>query len=310
MSQNLALYTCGHIIPDSDSVCSAISLAYLLNKIGRAATPARQGELNPETKFILDKFGFEAPVLKTSFAGDELFITDYSDIAQAPQDLDKTTVVGIVDHHKLGDITTSAPLECWIRPVGCTNTIVKEMYDYHKVEIPANIAAIMMCAILSDTVIFKSPTCTALDIQVVKELSKICGIEDFGALGMEMFKVKSEVEGTPVRDLVMRDYKNFDMHGFKVGVGQLEVVDGSVFDKIKDDLMADIKKVKDEQNLHTVALLLTDIMKEGSEVLVVSNDTSIFEKAFNCKLEDGKVWLDGCLSRKKQIIPFLEPAFA
>ncbi|MCT7530206.1 manganese-dependent inorganic pyrophosphatase [Aliarcobacter cryaerophilus] len=306
----MALYTCGHIIPDSDSVCSAISLAYLLNKIGRAATPARQGELNPETKFILDKFGFEAPVLKTSFAGDELFITDYSDIAQAPQDLDKTTVVGIVDHHKLGDITTSAPLECWIRPVGCTNTIVKEMYDYHKVEIPANIAAIMMCAILSDTVIFKSPTCTALDIQVVKELSKICGIEDFGALGMEMFKVKSEVEGTPVRDLVMRDYKNFDMHGFKVGVGQLEVVDGSVFDKIKDDLMEDIKKVKDEQNLHTVALLLTDIMKEGSEVLVVSNDTSIFEKAFNCKLEDGKVWLDGCLSRKKQIIPFLEPAFA
>lgn len=306
----MALYTCGHIIPDSDSVCSAISLAYLLNKIGREATPARQGELNPETKFILDKFGFEAPVLKTSFAGDELFITDYSDIAQAPQDLDKTTVVGIVDHHKLGDITTSAPLECWIRPVGCTNTIVKEMYDYHKVEIPANIAAIMMCAILSDTVIFKSPTCTALDIQVVKELSKICGIEDFGALGMEMFKVKSEVEGTPVRDLVMRDYKNFDMHGFKVGVGQLEVVDGSVFDKIKDDLMKDIKKVKDEQNLHTVALLLTDIMKEGSEVLVVSNDTSIFEKAFNCKLENGKVWLDGCLSRKKQIIPFLEPAFA
>lgn len=306
----MALYTCGHIIPDSDSVCSAISLAYLLNKIGRAATPARQGELNPETKFILDKFGFEAPVLKTSFAGDELFITDYSDIAQAPQDLDKTTVVGIVDHHKLGDITTSAPLECWIRPVGCTNTIVKEMYDYHKVEIPANIAAIMMCAILSDTVIFKSPTCTPLDIQVVKELSKICGIEDFGALGMEMFKVKSEVEGTPIRDLVMRDYKNFDMHGSKVGVGQLEVVDGSVFDKIKDDLIADIKKVKDEQNLHTVALLLTDIMKEGSEVLVASNDTSIFEKAFNCKLEDGKVWLDGCLSRKKQIIPFLEPAFA
>ena len=305
----MALYTCGHIIPDSDSVCSAISLAYLLNKIGRAATPARQGELNPETKFILDKFGFEAPIIKTSFAGDELFITDYSDLAQAPQDMDQTTVVGIVDHHKLGDITTSTPLECWIRPVGCTNTIVKEMYDYHKVEIPKNIASIMLCAILSDTVIFKSPTCTALDIQVVRELAKIAGIEDFGALGMEMFKVKSEVEGTPIRELVMRDYKNFDMHGFKVGVGQLEVVDGSVFDKIKDELMADIKKVKDEQNLHTVALLLTDIMKEGSEILVSSDDTSIFEKAFNCKLEDGKVWLDGCLSRKKQIIPFLEPAF-
>ena len=306
----MALYTCGHNIPDSDSICSAISLSYLLNKIGRPATPARQGELNPETKYILEKFGFEAPVLKTSFAGDELFITDYSDIAQAPLELDKTTIVGIVDHHKLGDITTSAPLECWIRPVGCTNTIVKEMYDFHKVEIPKNIAGIMMCAILSDTVIFKSPTCTDTDIKAVRELAKICEIEDFGAVGMEMFKVKSQVAGTPIRELVMRDYKNFDMHGTKVGVGQLEVVDGSVFDDIKDELMADIKKVKEENNLHTVALLLTDIIKEGSEVLVASDDISVFEKAFNCKLEDNKVWLDGCLSRKKQIIPFLEPAFA
>jgi len=306
----MALYTCGHIIPDSDSICSAISLSYLLNKIGRPALPARQGEPNPETKYILEKFGFELPELRTSFAGHELYITDYSDRAQAPADLDEATVVGIVDHHKLGDITTSSPLECWIRPVGCTNTIVKEMYDFYKVEIPANIAGIMMCAILSDTVIFKSPTCTEADIKAVRELAAICEIEDFGAVGMEMFKVKSEVAGTPIRELVMRDYKNFDMHGTKVGVGQLEVVDGSVFDEIKDELMADIKKVKEENNLHTVALLLTDIMKEGSEVLVTSDDSSIFEKAFNCKLEDNKVWLDGCLSRKKQIIPFLEPAFA
>jgi manganese-dependent inorganic pyrophosphatase len=306
----MALYTCGHIIPDSDSICSAISLAYLLNKIGRPAIPARQGEANPETKYILERFGFELPEIKTSFAGHELFITDYSDLELAPNDLDKTTIVGIVDHHKLGGITTSAPLECWIRPVGCTNTIVKEMYDFHKVEIPANIAGIMMCAILSDTVIFKSPTCTDTDIKAVRELAEICGIEDFGAVGMEMFRVKSQVAGTPIRELVMRDYKNFDMHGTKVGIGQLEVVDGSVFDDIKDELMADIKKVKEENNLHTVVLLLTDIIKEGSEALVASDDNAIFEKAFNCKLEDNKVWLDACLSRKKQIIPFLEPAFA
>ena len=306
----MAIYTCGHTTPDSDSICSAISLGYLLNKIGREAIPARQGPISPETQFILDRFGFEAPLLKTEFAGEELLITDYSDKGQAPADIDKAIVVGIVDHHKLGDITTSTPLECWIRPVGCTNTIVKEMYDFHKVEIPANIAGIMMCAILSDTVIFKSPTCTEADIKAVRELAKICEIEDFGAVGMEMFKVKSQVIGTPIRDLVMRDYKNFDMHGTKVGVGQLEVVDGSVFDDIKDELMADIKKVKEENNLHTVALLLTDIIKEGSEVLVASDDNSIFEKAFNCKLEDNKVWLDGCLSRKKQIIPFLEPAFS
>jgi manganese-dependent inorganic pyrophosphatase len=306
----MAIYTCGHTTPDSDSICSAISLGYLLNKIGKEAIPARQGPVSPETQFILDRFGFEAPELKTEFAGCELFITDYSDRGQAPADLDKATVVGIVDHHKLGNITTSAPLECWIRPVGCTNTIVKEMYDFHGVEIPKNIAGIMLCAILSDTVIFKSPTCTEVDIKAVKELSQIAGVEDFGALGMEMFKVKSAVEGVPVRDLILRDYKPFDMHGTKVGIGQLEVIDLAIFDDIKDDLQSDLDKLRVENGLHTACLLLTDIMKEGSEVLVSSEDASIFEKAFDVKLENGKVWLNGCLSRKKQIIPFLEPAFA
>lgn len=306
----MAIYTCGHTTPDSDSICSAISLAYLLNKIGREAIPARQGEPNPETQYILDRFGFDAPELKTEFAGCELFITDYSDKGQAPKDIDEATVVGIVDHHKLGDITTSAPLECWIRPVGCTNTIVKEMYDYHGVEIPANIAGIMMCAILSDTVIFKSPTCTELDIKTVRELASIAGIEDFGAVGMEMFKVKSQVEGVSPRDLILRDYKPFDMHGKQVGIGQLEVVDLSIFDNVKAELEADLDKLRQEEGLHTACLLLTDIMREGSEVLVSTEDSSIFEKAFNVKLEDKKVWLDGCLSRKKQIIPFLEPAFA
>jgi manganese-dependent inorganic pyrophosphatase len=306
----MAIYTCGNTTPDSDSICSAISLAYLLNQIGREATPARQGEVNPETQFILDKFGFEAPELKTEFAGEEIFITDYSDKGQAPKDIDKATIVGIVDHHKLGDLTTSTPLECWIRPVGCTNTIVKEMYDYHKVEIPKNIASIMMCAILSDTVIFKSPTCTDLDIKVVRELAQIAEIEDFGALGMEMFKVKSAVEGVSARELILRDYKPFDMHGNQVGIGQLEVIDLSIFDEVKEALQKDLEKLREEENLHTACLILTDIMKEGSEVLVSSQDPSIFEKAFNCKLVDGKVWIDGCLSRKKQIIPFLEPAFA
>ena len=168
----------------------------------------------------------------------------------------------------------------------------------------------MMCAILSDTVIFKSPTCTELDIKVVRELASIAGIEDFGAVGMEMFKVKSAVEGVPAKELILRDYKPFDMHGKKVGIGQLEVIDLALFDGIKAELQAELDKMRESENLHTACLLLTDIMKEGSEVLVSSQDASIFEKAFDCKLANGKVWLDGCLSRKKQIIPFLEPAFA
>jgi manganese-dependent inorganic pyrophosphatase len=303
------LYTVGHTIPDSDSIIAAIAVAYLQNKLGVEATPVRQGDINPESAYILEKFDLKAPELKLSFKNEDVFLCDFSDIAQAPKDIGEATIVGIVDHHKLGDLTTSAPLEAWIRPVGCSNTIVKEMFDYYEVEIPKNLAGAMMCAILSDTVIFKSPTCTKLDTKITKQLAKIAGIEDFKAIGLEMFKVKSQVEGVPVRDLVKRDYKPFDMNGVKVGIGQLEVVDLSIFDNIKADLLEDIQKLKDEDGLDTVILLLTDIMAMGSEVLVASNNMDIVQKAFGVEIKDGSFWLDGCLSRKKQVVPVLEPAF-
>jgi len=305
----MALNIFGHKIPDSDSIISAIAMTYLKNQIGVEAIATRQGDINPESQYILDKFNLEAPVLKTSYAGEEVYLTDFSDAAQAPDDIADATIVGIVDHHKLGDLTTATPLECWIRPVGCTNTIVKEMFDYYKIEIPQNIAGAMMCAILSDTVIFKSPTCTKIDTKITKELAKIAGIEDFKAIGLEMFKVKSAVEGVPARELVMRDYKPFDMNGVKVGIGQLEVVDLSIFDNIKKDLQEDIAKLKEENGLDTVLLLLTDIMAMGSEVLVASSHEDIIQKAFDKEIVDGKFWLDGCLSRKKQVVPVLEPKF-
>ncbi|MFC3034415.1 manganese-dependent inorganic pyrophosphatase [Pseudoalteromonas fenneropenaei] len=306
----MAMYVVGHKIPDSDSICGAIALSYLKNQIGEEAIPTRLGEISPETQFILDRFGFDAPELKLSYAGEQVYIVDHTEKTQAPDDIDQATVVGVVDHHKLGDLTTSTPLECWIRPVGCSNTIIKMMYDFYGVEIPANIAGIMMCAILSDTVIFKSPTCTTADIKCVEALAEIAGVADFKELGMDMFKVKSAVQGTPARDLVMRDFKDFNMNGNLVGIGQLEVIDLSVFDDIKADLEADIAKLKVEGNRHSVLLLLTDIMKEGSELLMVSDDTSIIEKAYGVKAEAGKAWLDGVLSRKKQVVPPLQDAFA
>ncbi len=306
----MPVYAMGHKIPDSDSIVSAISLAYLKTQIGEETVPVRQGELSPETTFVLEKFGVAVPELKTSYSGDSIYVVDFSDRAQGPDDLSEATVLGIVDHHKLGDITTSAPLECWIRPVGCTNTIVKEMFDFHGVTIPKEIAGIMLCAILSDTVIYKSPTCTPADKKAVEELAAIAGVGDIEALGIEMFKVKSQVEGTPVRDLVLRDFKDFDMNGNKVGIGQLETVDLSVFDAMKEELAADIQALKDEGGRHSVLLLLTDIMKEGSELLIVSDDADLSAKAFEVASENGKAWLEGVLSRKKQVVPPLEKAFA
>lgn len=306
----MPVYVVGHKIPDSDSIVGAIALAYLKNQIGEEAIAARLGEPSPETQFILDKFGFEAPELKMSYAGESLYIVDHSDIALAPDDIAQATILGIVDHHKLGDLTSDTPLECWIRPVGCSNTVIKMMYDFHNIEIPKAIAGMMLCAILSDTVIFKSPTCTTADIRCVEVLADIAGIEDFKSLGMEMFKVKSDVLNTPMRDLVMRDFKNFNMNGTKIGIGQLEVIDLAIFDEMKADLEAEIAKVKQEEGQHSVLLLLTDIMKEGSELLIISDDEQLAKRAFGKASVDGKVWLDTVLSRKKQVVPPLEKAFS
>jgi len=305
----MATYACGHINPDSDSICSAISFSYLKNQIGEECIPSRQGELNPETEFILNKFGFQKPLLKTEYAGENIYIMDYSNSFEAPKDIKEATIKGIIDHHKLGDLTTDTPLECWIRPIGCTNTIVKEIYDHYNVPIPKDIAGIMLCAILSDTVIFKSPTCTRVDTKACKELADIAGIKDVRALGMELFKMKSQIGGATARELVKRDFKDFEMSGHKVGIGQLEVVDLSVFDTMKEALFDDLKALKEEGGRHTTMLLLTDILKEGSQLLVASDDESIIEKAFDVKLENSQIWLPKVLSRKKQVIPFLEKAF-
>lgn len=305
----MSTYVFGHTSPDSDSIVGAISLSYLKNQIGEDCIPTRQGDISAETEFILNTFGGELPELKTSVAGEKVYIIDFSDYAQAPADIKDATILGIVDHHKLGDIITATPLECWIRPIGCSNTVVYEMYKSYDVEIPKHIAGMMMLAILSDTVIFKSPTCTKVDTKAVKELAKIAGVEDYKALAMEMFIVKSATEGASARDLNTRDYKPFDMNGNKVGINQLEMIDISALDDRKNEIFDDMKKMKVEEGLHTMMVLLTDIMKEGSQLLVVSDDEDKIATAFNTTLQDSQVWLDGVLSRKKQVVPVVQPLF-
>lgn len=306
----MAAYVVGHKSPDTDSVCAAIALADLESKLGIEAKPAVQGEINPESKFVLDKFGLDYPEVVTDATGKQIFLVDHSDLSQSLDNLGQGELLGIVDHHKVGDVTTPNPIWVWTWPVGCSCTVVKNMYDYYGVEIPKNIAGIMTCAILSDTVIFKSATCTDKDKEAAEALAKVAGLSDLPDLGIEMFKVKSAIEGTPVRELVKRDYKDFDMSGSKVGIGQLEVVDLSLLDSVKEDLAKDIASLKNEGSYHSVFLLLTDIMKEGSEMLLVSDDPSVVEKAFGAKPQGDRVWLDGVMSRKKQVVPNFEKAYA
>ncbi len=305
----MSIIVCGHKNPDTDTVTAAIAVADLFTKRGMAAKPVTNGEIAPESKFVLDKFGVKAPELCSDATDQKIILVDHSDLSQSLDNLAKGEILGVVDHHKLGDVTTPNPLEMWVWPVGCTGTIIKAMYDFYGIEVPKNIAGTLLCAILSDTVMFKSVTCTDQDKVAVDALAKIAGVSDVMALGMEMFKVKSAVDGASASELVFRDYKDFDMSGKKVGIGQLEVVDLSMLDAHKDALQAEIEKVKSEGR-HSVFLLLTDIMKEGSEMLIASDDPSYVEKAFG-KAPTGKsVYLEGVMSRKKQVVPNFEKAFA
>ncbi len=299
----------GHKNPDTDSIAGAIAAAYLLEKTGRPALPMAQGAPNPETAFVLKKFGLKAPAALGPVAGKPVGIVDFNDAAQGPDDLKDARLVFIADHHKLGGLSTPAPLEAWLLPLGSANTVLYEMFQHYKVAVPKDIAGGMLCGILSDTVIFRSATTTERDKEAAKALAKTAGVADTKALGVELFKIKSAIDGTPAKELVLRDYKDFVMSGTKVGVGQLELVDLSLVKNAKKDLLAAMKQVKDEKGAHSIFLMLTDIMREGTELLFVTDDPAVVKAAFKTEPKGSEVWLPGVMSRKKQIIPNLEAVF-
>lgn len=301
----------GHSNPDTDSVTAAIAYANYLKATGTDAVACMQisaENLNPESKVVLEKFGLTAPATMTDAAGKDVALVDFSDIAQAPANIGSANIVGIVDHHKIGDITTGSPIFFYAKPVGCTCTVLLEMYKNNKVDLPKNIAGGMLCAILSDTVNFKSPTCTDADKAAVADLLKITGVTDQEALFMEMLKAKSSVAGVPIKDLVFRDYKDFDMNGKKVGIGQIELATLDQVADIRENLYKAITEVKAEGR-HSVLFMLTDVVKEGTDLMVVSDEPAIIEKAFNGKLQGQSMWVGGMMSRKKQTVPPLQKAF-
>jgi manganese-dependent inorganic pyrophosphatase len=307
----MAISVVGHANPDTDSVTSAISLAALLTAQGKEAKAFMQiaaADLNPESTTVLKRFGLQAPEFLNDAAGKEIALVDFSDLAQGPAGLDSAELVAVVDHHKIGDVTTNNPILFRAEPVGCTGTVLNKMYKEAGVAIPKAIAGGMLAAILSDTVNFKSPTCTDDDKVAVAELKVVAGVDDTDELFMEMLKAKSAVEGIPAKDLLFRDYKDFDMKGKKVGVGQLELATLDQVASVREELIKAMKEVKADGR-HSVLLMLTDVVKEGTDLVVLSDDESLIEKAFAGKLEGGSMWIPGMMSRKKQTVPNLQKAF-
>ena len=299
----------GHQNPDCDSLCSAIGLASLFNKLGKDATPVLQGEPNPEALFLLEKSGLPQPEIRTSVAGEEIFIVDYSDWGQGTADMKQAKIRGIVDHHKLGDITTNEPLECWIWPVGCSATIVYNMYKFHNQTPDAPVAKMMMGAIISDTVNFQGPTTTDIDKVAAQELATIAGVTDLAAFADAQFEAKSDIKLVPASELILRDQKVFEMAGEKLAIGQLELTSLETAFSKKDEMLVEMGQLQADKGYHSTIVLLTDINKLDTTALIISKDAEKVAKALNSTVVDHAFELPGVVSRKKQIIPFLQAAF-
>ncbi|MCT4552061.1 MAG: manganese-dependent inorganic pyrophosphatase [Alphaproteobacteria bacterium] len=293
----------GHKNPDADSTISSIAVSDVLNKTGRASTACTQGDLTNDSTWILEKFSLEAPELIEEVKGEKVALVDTTTNEQLPQDIEEAKVVFVLDHHNLGSLRTSAPLEMWIRPVGCCGTIIQELYNHHNLEIPKNIAGALIATILNDTVMFKSPTTTEADKIAVEELNKIAQI-NVEEVGMEMFKVKSDVN-LPAERLIRRDFKNVAVGQNMFGIGQIELIDADHISPSKqEEIISEMNRIKNDDGYETVIMIITDIIKQSSYLLVVSNDMFRIDKAFDTKIENNvSKWLPGVMSRKKQIIP-------
>ncbi|EAS64799.1 manganese-dependent inorganic pyrophosphatase [Photobacterium angustum] len=296
----------GHKNPDSDSICSALVCTALLKSRGLEATAIRQGEMNRETQHILELAGVAAPELRTSVAGEKVWLVDYSDLAQAPDDLAEAEVVGIVDHHRLGDVMTINPMEAWIWPVGCTCTVLFNLFKIEGHEITRELAVLMMSAILSDTVGFASPTCTQKDKDAVHELAKIADVQDLEAFIKALLIAKTDIEGLTAAQLVDKDLKGYPFNNRDVVVGQIELATLEQVDSMIEELQADLQRRCDEEGLAMAALMLTDITTSTTRLLYTGDWNNILD----AHAKDGVLMMENTLSRKKQGWPWLQTVLA
>jgi manganese-dependent inorganic pyrophosphatase len=302
------IYIIGHKSPDTDTVCSAIAYAAYLKKTGKFdAVPAVFGEINPETKFVLDYFKIKAPAGLASVAGQKLVLVDHNEKSQSPDGIEEAKIIEVLDHHKI-NFTYSEPIIFHAEPAGSAATLVaKKMMADRKFKITPQLAGLLVSAILSDTVVFKSATTTKTDIETAKKLGAKAKIKDLKKFGIEIKKQKASLKGLDAEKIIYSDFKAFEAGDKKFGVGQIEVVDMKEARERKNELLEKIAEVARKEGFSFAALMVTDIINEGSEILV-AGEAEIVEKAFGKKVAGGSVYLEKAMSRKKDILPPLMKA--
>jgi manganese-dependent inorganic pyrophosphatase len=293
-------FVVGHKNPDTDSIVSAIVLAKI-----EGHEPARTGDVNKETEFVLKRFGQKEPIVVPKEAK-QIILVDHNSPDEVHENIKNEEIIGIIDHHRLGGPFSESPLAVYMKPCGSTSTIVALIADDHNYSLNHEEASLLISGIISDTLNFTSPTTTDLDREVLERLNGVAGL-DVNELAAEMFAAKSDISGIKTEDLIGKDYKVFDMSGKKVGIGVWETTNPqSILDR-KEEIHKILKDKKKNEKLDYILFGAVDIL-EGATQFILDTDpeVALVADVFGAVTKEGVAYLENTVSRKKQIVPKLE----
>lgn len=302
------IYIFGHKNPDTDTILSSLVLEAIERTMGIYKAKAyRLGEINKETQYALDYFGIKAPdFLEKIEEGQPVMLVDHNEFAQSIDGIEKAKIIRVVDHHRIANFETKEPLFYLGMPVGCTATILREMCKVSGIKIDKITAGLMLSAIISDTLLLKSPTCTAKDRETAEELAKIAEV-DINTYGLNMLKAGTDLSDFSPEELINIDSKPYTTNEVKYQAAQVNTASIEEVLKDKEAIEEAMKNFMQENNVDLFVLMITDIVENNSQIIVLGKQ-EIAEKAFNVKLENNTAFLEGVVSRKKQVVPNIDSA--
>lgn len=296
----------GHQNPDTDTICSSIVKEMLDKKCGKNVKAVKLGNINKETKYALDYLKMNEPqTIEKVEEGQKVILVDHNDFAQSVDGIENATILEVVDHHRIGNFRTAEPLYYTAKPYGCTSTILFNEYKSNNVEISIEEAILMASAIISDTLLLKSPTTTKKDEEALEALEKIADI-DVKSYGLEMLKAGTDLDDLSEEELINLDAKSLDKDGTKFVIAQVNTVCIEDVLKREDAIKEVINKEIKEKGLSLFVLAITDILNSNSEIIALGSKASIIKAAFGKDLENDKAFLEGVVSRKKQLLPNID----